>query len=122
MASVSYRLAQLGLDNSTLQQADIARHAVLSGVDTATGWLNPVVDPLDWSKEGRDSPEGQSFTLLLAASYRDYNNATGQTAPANGSGGSIGSGGSSSASPAHGVPAAALLTAFAMVAALTYGP
>lgn len=104
MASVSYRMAQLGLDDSTLKQADIARHAVFAGVDTTTGWLAPVVNPLDWTSEGQESPEGQSFTLLLSAAYRDYNNATGQTAPANGSGNDGSSGKpSSAAAPSYAV-------------------
>lgn len=61
----------------------MARHAVFDRIDGETGWLAPVVNPLDWSRQGEHSSEGQSFTLLLAASYRDYNNATGQTAPPN---------------------------------------
>jgi len=83
MASVSYRLAQLDIDTSTLRFADTARHAVFERIDGETGWLAPVVNPLDWSRQGEHSSEGQSFTLLLAASYRDYNNVTGQTAPPN---------------------------------------
>jgi len=97
MASVSYRMAQLGLDTSTLADADMARHAVFALVDNTTGWLGSVVDPLDWTSQGQESSEGQSFTLLLAAAYRDYNNATVQTAPPNGGGGGGGGGGSSAA-------------------------
>lgn len=74
LAAVSYRLAQMKLDNSTLTQADSARRAVFAAVNTTTGWLSPVVDPYDWSKRSTRSPEGQSFVVILAASYRDYLN------------------------------------------------
>jgi hypothetical protein len=77
MAAVSYRLGQMGLDTSTINNAHAARKAVFGSVDQATGWLAPVVDPRDWSREGSESAEGQAFTLLLAAAYRDYVNTTG---------------------------------------------
>lgn len=76
MVSVSYRMAQLGLDSSTIPNAHAARKAVFGAVDQSTGWLTQVVDPRDWSAQGQESAEGQSFTLLLAASYRDYVNTT----------------------------------------------
>lgn len=76
MASVSYRLAQLGLDTSTVNNAHAARKAVFGAVDTSTGWLTSVVNPRDWSVAGEESAEGQAFTLLLAAAYRDYVNTT----------------------------------------------
>jgi hypothetical protein len=74
MAATSYRLAQLGVDNTTLPSADIARRAVFARVNTTTGWLDPVVDPMDWSRQGKESPEGQSFTVILTAAHRDYSN------------------------------------------------
>lgn len=76
MASVSYRMGQLGLDTSTIANAHAARKAVFGAVDPATGWLTSVVNPRDWSAQGEESAEGQSFTLLLAAAYRDYVNTT----------------------------------------------
>lgn len=76
MVSVSYRLGQLGLDSSTIRNAHAARKAVFGAVDQSTGWLTSVVNPRDWSVEGEESAEGQAFTLLLAAAYRDYVNTT----------------------------------------------
>jgi hypothetical protein len=76
MVSVSYRMAQLGLDSSTVSNAHAARKAVFGAIDQSTGWLTQVVDPRDWSAQGKESAEGQAFTLLLAASYRDYVNTT----------------------------------------------
>lgn len=72
MVAVSYRLGQLGLDSSTIPNAHAARKAVFAAVDPNTGWLTSVVNPRDWSSAGEESAEGQSFTLLLAAAYRDY--------------------------------------------------
>lgn len=69
-------MAQLGLDTSTVRNAHAARKAVFGAVDQSTGWLTSVVNPRDWSSAGEESAEGQSFTLLLAASYRDYVNET----------------------------------------------
>merc|ERR1712093_27654 len=77
MAAVSYRLAQLGIDKSTVGYANAARQAVFAGVDTTTGWLSPVVDPYDWSREGSNSAEGQAFVLMLSAAHRDYVETTG---------------------------------------------
>ena len=111
-------MAQLDLDTSTLEEAHMARHAVFAGINTSTGWLAPVVNPLDWTSEGQESPEGQSFTLLLAASYRDYNNATGQTAPPKGSGGSNNNGGGkSAASTSRDLPPLVTVSLLAMVVA-----
>lgn len=76
MASVSYRLGQLGLDTSTIKNAHAARKAVFGAIDPATGWLTSVVNPRDWSAQGNESAEGQSFTLMLSAAYRDYVNTT----------------------------------------------
>lgn len=76
MSAVSYRLGQLGLDSSTISNAHAARKAVFGAVDQTTGWLTSVVNPRDWSVEGKESAEGQAFTLLLAAAYRDYVNTT----------------------------------------------
>ncbi|KAH9955491.1 Six-hairpin glycosidase-like protein [Russula dissimulans] len=53
---------------------------------TSDGWLTPVVDPLDVGSEGTQSPEGEAFTLMLQAAWRDWSAA--------------GSPGASSAAPA----------------------
>lgn len=71
-AATSYRLASMRLDSSTLSQAAVARRAAFASVNTTTGWVSPVVDPMNWFTRGDRSAEGQSFVAILAASYRDY--------------------------------------------------
>lgn len=98
LAAVSYRLAQLGLDNSTIGYANSARQAVFAGVDRTTGWLGPVVNPYDWAQPGANSSEAQAFVLMLSAAHRDYVNVTGDTtsggpSPTNPSGGGTNGGG-----------------------------
>jgi hypothetical protein len=39
---------------------------------TTSGWLSPVVDPLNVGSEGSQSPEGQAFVLMLYAAWRDW--------------------------------------------------
>ncbi|KAH9979414.1 hypothetical protein BGW80DRAFT_1472334 [Lactifluus volemus] len=39
---------------------------------TSDGWLTPVVDPDEISKEGAESPEGEAFVLMLYAAWRDW--------------------------------------------------
>ncbi len=36
------------------------------------GWLAPVVDPLNVGIEGSQSPEGEAFSLMLHAAWRDW--------------------------------------------------
>lgn len=72
MASVSYRLAQFSLGNSTVPRAEIARQAIYRAVNSTTGVLRPVVDPLNYPNEGTMSPEGQAFVLIMEASWRDW--------------------------------------------------
>lgn len=38
----------------------------------SNGWLTPVVDPLTFDKQGKQSPESQSFVLLLDAAHKDW--------------------------------------------------
>lgn len=44
-------------------------------VSNSTGVLEQVVDPLDWSKQGQDSPEGQSFMIMAYAAHGDWDRA-----------------------------------------------
>ena len=81
LSATSYRMAQLGLDTSTLALADTARRSVFAGVDTTTGWVAPVVDPLNFNSLGTNSPEAQAFVIVLAAAYRDYRSTIGTNAP-----------------------------------------
>ncbi|GAA5886905.1 hypothetical protein JCM6882_009379 [Rhodosporidiobolus microsporus] len=75
LAATAYRLAQLdpsAVSASTLRKAAIVRVAVNAGVNTTTGWLQPVVDPLSWTEQTATSPESEAFVLLLQAAWRDY--------------------------------------------------
>ncbi|KAF8317432.1 hypothetical protein DL93DRAFT_2165682 [Clavulina sp. PMI_390] len=60
--------------------AEQARQYIVNHVDTTTGILGPIVNPLDWSSQlqaGGTSPEGQAFVLMLQAAYRDWWSLTG---------------------------------------------
>ena len=39
---------------------------------TADGWLEPVVDPLDITVQGMESPEAEAFVLMLYSAWRDW--------------------------------------------------
>ncbi|KAL8280717.1 hypothetical protein RQP46_007040 [Phenoliferia psychrophenolica] len=75
-----YRLALLANSSSsvlspstlpTLSKAEKSRGAVYTAVSTSTGILSPVVDPLKYSMQGTESPEGQAFVLLMESAWRD---------------------------------------------------
>ncbi len=72
-AACTYRLAAwtLNYNWSAVGKADKARQYILSKIGS-DGWLEGVVDPLNWAAPGQHSPEGQAFTLMLAAAWRDY--------------------------------------------------
>ncbi|ORY47088.1 Six-hairpin glycosidase-like protein [Leucosporidium creatinivorum] len=74
LAATSLRLATLGLKQTStnLAIASAIRLAVNDKVDTSSGWLQDVVDPLSWEDEVNKSPEGQAFVLLLHAAWADY--------------------------------------------------
>ncbi|BGP44127.1 hypothetical protein JCM10450v2_008350 [Rhodotorula kratochvilovae] len=74
LAAAAYRLAQLGGTNSTwlLRVAATIRAAVNAKINTSTGWLSPVVNPLSFKEQSSASPEGEAFLLLLHAAWRDY--------------------------------------------------
>lgn len=86
MAASVYRLASLtsassvssaetfysALSNGTSSPSSINNHTV--GINSA-GWLNPVVNPTSFSDLGTESPEGQSFVLMLEAARKDWQSA-----------------------------------------------
>lgn len=72
LVSVSYRLAQLKLSTSTLDKAEATRPVIYRQVNSRTGVLSPVVDPLSYGNEGSESPEGQAFVLLMESAWRDW--------------------------------------------------
>ena len=39
---------------------------------TSDGFLTPVVNPLSYSQEGSNSPEGEAFVLMLQSAHRDW--------------------------------------------------
>ncbi|KAI4163976.1 MAG: hypothetical protein LQ342_002473 [Letrouitia transgressa] len=78
IAAVTYRMAVLAptvTKDRHLQFADRLRKAIIAHVDNATGLVAPTVNSLDWKSRtpsAQGSPEGQSFTVLMYAAYRDY--------------------------------------------------
>jgi hypothetical protein len=83
MASSVFRLATLSSIYHFLPHAEAFRTSLISGNSannnsasiTSDGWLQPVVNPQSFSSLGSDSPESESFVLLMEAAYRDWMNA-----------------------------------------------
>jgi hypothetical protein len=76
LASVAYRVAQLYPEQFGASYTDTAakiRHAILDNV-TNLGTLQPIVDPLNWSKIGLLSTESQAFGLMMVSAWRDWLN------------------------------------------------
>ncbi|KAF8317437.1 hypothetical protein DL93DRAFT_2077103 [Clavulina sp. PMI_390] len=90
MAANTFRLAQILYSDeactSTLDvggkilfpnllAAERAREYIVNHVNTTTGIVWPIVNPLNWAvelAEGGTSPEGEAFVLLLQAAYQDW--------------------------------------------------
>ncbi len=70
-AACTYRLATWAPWAISVENADKARQYILGKIGS-DGWLESVVNPLNWKARGQHSPEGQAFTLMLAAAYRDW--------------------------------------------------
>jgi hypothetical protein len=65
------RLSTLNLTNAHVNQAT----TLLSGVSNkvnSSGYLTQVANPNDFSKEGSESPEGQSFVIMGYAAYKQW--------------------------------------------------
>lgn len=60
------------LKQSSIDAAVRARDCVRSRINTNDGWLDQVVDPYAWGNPGSQSPEGQSFVLLMEAAWRGW--------------------------------------------------
>ena len=76
LAATAYRVAALEPGDFGAEYAawaDEKRRVVTDHIGD-DGLLYPVVNPLDWSDPvpARESPEAQSFAVLLFAAYRDY--------------------------------------------------
>lgn len=75
LAATAYRMAVLEPDEfgSYASWADAKRHEVTDRIGS-DGLLYPVINPLNWSDRtpAGESPEAQSFAVLLFAAYREY--------------------------------------------------
>ncbi|KAI5480613.1 Glycosyl hydrolase, family 88 [Pseudohyphozyma bogoriensis] len=72
LAATALRMQILGHGvAANTAKALLIRNAVNAKV-SSTGWLQNVVDPLSWTVQTNQSPEGEAFVLLLQAAYTDY--------------------------------------------------
>lgn len=88
MASSVYRLAVLSKCYTHLPAAELFRSALINNTASTSitlpsprndtvgidkdGWLTPVVNPLSFAVVGSQSPEGESFVLLMEAARSDW--------------------------------------------------
>ncbi|ORY70272.1 uncharacterized protein BCR38DRAFT_471603 [Pseudomassariella vexata] len=77
LTATAYRMAQLEpheFGSRYVDWADEKRDAILERIDE-DGLLSPVINPLNWGDRtpGTESPEAQSFAILMFAAYQDYN-------------------------------------------------
>ncbi|KIR39082.1 hypothetical protein I307_01801 [Cryptococcus deuterogattii 99/473] len=68
------RLSTLGITNDYVDMA-LGLLSAASSYVNSTGYLTQVVNPLDFSEQGEESPEGQSFLVMAYAAHKDWNNA-----------------------------------------------
>lgn len=82
------RLSTLGLTDTyvplSLNLLSSVSRYVSNG--STPGILQQVVDPLDWSKQGKDSAEGQSFVILAYAAHKTWDGAGRKGATTDGDG------------------------------------
>ncbi|XAO22078.1 hypothetical protein I312_100843 [Cryptococcus bacillisporus CA1280] len=74
MSHVGLRLSTLGITNDYVDMA-LGLLSAASSYVNSTGYLTQVVNPLDFSEQGEESPEGQSFLVMAYAAHKDWNNA-----------------------------------------------
>lgn len=75
LAGVAYRLSAMNLTSVYVPYAERTYGnltAYLGSDDGADGWVTPVVNPYDWLAPGKESPEAQSFVLIMEAARRDW--------------------------------------------------
>ncbi|KAL7409344.1 hypothetical protein BDY24DRAFT_403506 [Mrakia frigida] len=86
-AATAYRLSAYGLSSRWVPFAEKAYANISAQLQASSdGWLAPVVNPLAWGVRGSESPEGQSFVMLMEAGRRAWRlagstNETGPTGP-----------------------------------------
>lgn len=76
LAATAYRMVKLApdtFDQSYQDWADAKRTAMEENISD-DGLLSPVVNPLNWQDwtPASESPEAQSFAILLYAAYREF--------------------------------------------------
>ena len=74
LSSVAYRAAVIDSKIFGSNYTDVAtrlRRTVIAGIDDL-GVISPVVDPLNFGNVGILSTEGQAFTLMMMAAWRDW--------------------------------------------------
>lgn len=66
--------SRLSLENitSTYVPLSLSLLSAVSARVNTTGHLQQVVNPLDWSVAGRDSPEGQAFVLMAYSAWGEW--------------------------------------------------
>lgn len=74
LSSALSRLSTLGITNDYVDMA-LGLLSAASSYVNSTGYLTQVVNPLDFSEQGEESPEGQSFLVMAYAAHKDWNNA-----------------------------------------------
>ncbi|KAK2604185.1 hypothetical protein N8I77_007134 [Diaporthe amygdali] len=76
LTATAYRMAQLEparFGQNYITWADTKKAAVTERIGS-DGILTPVVNPLDWGDKtpAKESPEAQSFAILMFSAYRDF--------------------------------------------------
>ncbi|OTB14859.1 hypothetical protein K445DRAFT_384246 [Daldinia sp. EC12] len=76
LAATAYRMAQLepnDFGSKYTKWADSNREVIMEKI-SSDGLLSPVINPLNWKDRtpGKESPEAQSFAVLMLAAYRDF--------------------------------------------------
>jgi hypothetical protein len=79
LATTVYCLALLTGQSEFIAQAKRTRASIFSTNGSLSknqdGWLAPDVDPLNVAVEGKHSPEGEAFVLMLYVAWRNWSKA-----------------------------------------------
>ncbi|KAI1800174.1 hypothetical protein F4811DRAFT_540260 [Daldinia bambusicola] len=76
LTATAYRMAQLEPEDfgpEYSKWADSKREVIMEKI-SSDGLLSPVINPLNWGDRtpGKESPEAQSFAILMLAAHRDF--------------------------------------------------
>ncbi|KAI0378368.1 hypothetical protein F5Y04DRAFT_148823 [Hypomontagnella monticulosa] len=76
LTATAYRMAKLqpaDFGSKYTSWADSKREAITQRI-SSDGLLSPVINPLNWNDRtpGKESPEAQSFAVLMFAAHRDF--------------------------------------------------